>query len=359
MWKKRMLRSLAGVLAVVLLLGGCTAEPEWSRWRRSFMDTFDTIVELVGYARDAEEFQQYADELHRELLYYNQLFDKYHSYEGMNNIKTINDNAGVAPVQVDPDLVEMLLLCKEWAERTDGAVNVCMGPVLEIWHEYRERYAGSTDGELPPMEELQAAARLTDIDRLIIDEEAGTVFLAEPGMSLDVGAVAKGYATELVCRKLYAQGYTSFAVSSGGNVRLMDAPPVEDRTAWSIGIQDPLNADATVDSVVGNNLSIVTSGDYQRYYMVDGKKVHHIIDSKTLMPADRFISVTVVCEDSGIADLLSTALFILPKEQGEQLAAEEGAEVMWIHPDGTVECTNGLIPLLKERGGATTEPAGA
>lgn len=69
--------------------------------------------------------------------------------------------------------------------------------------------------------------------------------------------------------------------------------------------------------------------------------------------------MTVVCEDSGIADLLSTALFILPKEQGEQLAAEEGAEVMWIHPDGTVECTNGLIPLLKERGGATTEPAGA
>ena len=348
---------LAGMLVVSLLLGGCTGEKQPERYRLSFMDTFDTIVEVVGYAESGEAFGRYGELLHDEFVRYNQLFDKYHSYEGINNIKTINDNAGIAPVQIDAELMDMLLLCKEWEKKTNGAVNICMGPVLEIWHDYRERYAGSLDGELPPLADLQAAALLTDIDQLILDEQAGTAFLAQAGMSLDVGAVAKGYAAELVCQELYAQGYTSFALSSGGNVRLMDPPQDTERTAWSIGIQDPLDADASVDSVVGSNLSIVTSGNYQRYYLVDGVQMHHIIDYQTLMPANRFISVTVVCEDSGTADLLSTALFILPKEEGEQLAAAEGAEVLWVYPDGTVECTEGLVPLLKERGGATAVPA--
>ena len=104
---------------------------------------------------------------------------------------------------------------------------------------------------------------------------------------------------------------------------------------------------------------MVTSGDYQRYYMVDDVKVHHIVDGKTLMPANRFSSVTIVCEDSGLADMLSTALFILPMEEGRALAEQYGAQAMWIDPAGTVTCTDGLIPMLKERGGATSVPAKA
>ena len=105
--------------------------------------------------------------------------------------------------------------------------------VLEIWHEYRERYIGTENGELPPMEELEAAARHTDINSLVIDREAGTVYLTDPEASLDLGAVAKGYATEQIARKLYADGFTSFAMSSGGNVRVMDAPADGSKTAGS------------------------------------------------------------------------------------------------------------------------------
>ena len=93
--------------------------------------------------------------------------------------------------------------------------------------------------------------------------------------------------------------------------------------------------------------------------MVDDVKVHHIVDGKTLMPANRFSSVTIVCEDSGLADMLSTALFILPMEEGRALAEQYGAQAMWIDPAGTVTCTDGLIPMLKERGGATSVPAEA
>ena len=146
----------------------------------------------VGYTHTGEDFDRYSEEMHELLLYYNQLFDRYNSYEGMNNVKTINDNAGIAPVKVDEPLIDLLEQCVEWEEQSQGAVNVCMGSVLEIWHEYRERYIGTENGELPPMEELEAAAQHTDINSLVIDREAGTVYLTDPEASLDLGAVAKG-----------------------------------------------------------------------------------------------------------------------------------------------------------------------
>lgn len=367
--KFRTIREItAAALASILLLTGCLAgtgtepESEWSRYRISYMDTFDTIVQNVGYTRTGMEFDRYSEEMHELLIYYNQLFDRYNSYEGINNVKTINDNAGIEPVQVDEPLLDLLEQCIEWEEQSQGAVNVCMGPVLEIWHNYREQYIGTTEGKLPPMEQLEAAARHTDIGNLVIDREAGTVYLTDPEASLDLGAVAKGYATERIAQQLYADGFTSFAMSSGGNIRVMDAPADGSKSAWVIGIQDPaatMESGKYADSVIANNISVVTSGDYQRYYMVDDVKVHHIVDGKTLMPANRFSSVTIVCEDSGLADMLSTALFILPMEEGRVLAEQYGAQAMWIDPEGTVTCTDGLIPMLKERGGATSVPAKA
>lgn len=351
----------AGGLAVLLLLSGCMGKQDQGpgRYRVSFMGVFDTVVELVGYADSQKAFTEYYALAQERLTYYSQLFDRYRLYDGMNNLKTINDNAGIAPVEVEQELIDLLLLAREWEQKTDGTVNAAMGPVLEIWHDYRERYPAGTEGELPPMEALRAAAQHTDFTKVQIDDAANTVFLPEAGMSLDVGALAKGYATELVCQELYEQGLTSFILSSGGNVRMMDAPKDPNKTAWVIGIQDPqgaLQAGEYVDSVIAANTSVVTSGDYQRYYLVNGKKMHHIIDQDTLMPADRYASVTVVTEHSGVADLLSTALFLLPKEEGERLVREQGAQAMWIYPDGTVEYTPGLEPMLKQAGGATAAP---
>ena len=184
-------RLTAGVLAVALL-AGCAAGEEWTR-------VSDLLYGHLRYGghhhrlhQDRRGLDRYADRAHELLLYYNQLFDRYNSYEGLNNVKTINDNAGIAPVQVDEPLLDLLELCKEWYADSQGTVNVCLGPVLEIWHNYRERYAGEENGELPPMEELQAAAAHTDIDKLIIDREAGTVYLEEPEMSLDLGAGGQG-----------------------------------------------------------------------------------------------------------------------------------------------------------------------
>ncbi|MDD2956353.1 MAG: FAD:protein FMN transferase [Oscillospiraceae bacterium] len=353
---KRFLSIILISIFCLMPLSGCGI-PKYTKYRGQFYGTFDTVVELVGYVAKEKDFDRYLAHAKERFQYYNQLFDKYNTYEGVANIKTINDNAGIAPVTVNEDLLDFLEFCMEWEQKTDGTVNIALGPVLSIWHDYREMYQGSDDGEIPSMEALQEADRYTDVGLLEIDRERSTVYLPLKEMSLDVGCCAKGYATEKVGNELYEMGFTSFSISGGGNVRTYDAPLDGVREKWGISIGNPFMeedpAAQPLDILFVRNCSVVTSGDYQRYYMADGKRYHHIIDPKTLMPASAYRSVTVVAEDSGVADLLSTALFIADLETGRAMAERLGAQAVWVLPDGSMEITESLIPQMKELGGAT------
>ena len=153
-----------------------------------------------------------------------------------------------------------------------------------------------------------------------------------------MGAVAKGYVADAIAEELKKLGMNSGLVNLGGNVAAIGNPP--NKTAWSIGIQNPDNNDI-IDKVNINDLSAVTSGNYQRYYIVDGKRYHHIIDPATLMPADRYKSVTVIHPNSTVADMLSTSLFILPYEDGVALAEQYNAQAMWVNNDNTISATDG------------------
>jgi len=157
------------------------------------------------------------------------------------------------------------------------------------------------------------------------------------------------------------EGFTSFIVSSGGNVRTVGAPRDGVRNKWSIGIQDPdgnalvPNGD-NLDIVYVNDASVVTSGDYQRYYVVDNKRIHHLIDPTTLMPANYYRAVTVVTLDSGVADFLSTTAFLLPYEKSRALIESlDGVEALWIMPDGSMKATEGMKKSLKNMGGASAK----
>ena len=177
-------------------------------------------------------------------------------------------------------------------------------------------------------------------------------------MRLDVGAIAKGFATELTTKELIEKGYTSFIISSGGNVRTVGKPLDGSRKKWGIGIQNPDGNpngpnDPSLDVLYINDKSLVTSGDYQRYYEVNGKKYHHLIDPVTLMPANYYRAVSVVAEDSGIADFMSTTMFLTPYEEGLKLAESVGVDVIWIMNDGTVKATENARKVMKNLGGAT------
>ena len=328
-----MRRWLALALAAALLLSGCAGKRAESR-QAVYLDVFDTVTTVAAVGMDEADFQQAAEKIHETLLSYHRLFDIYNDYEGLNNLKTVNDHAGIAPVKVDGEIIRLLLDCRDYYERTDHAVNVAMGSVLRLWHEARTQALDDPgSANLPTDAVLQAAAEHCGWDTVQIEEEASTVYLTDSEQSLDVGAVAKGWAAG----KAAAQAPAGMLISVGGNV-CATGPKRED-TPWVVGIADPDGGEGYLRTLYDWDKAIVTSGDYQRYFELDGVRYHHIIDPTTLYPAARFRSVTVVCADSGLADALSTALFVLPLEEGKALASKAGAEAMWLDTQGNLTQT--------------------
>lgn len=337
------------VLAGLLLLSGCSStqqtKTDLTKYDTTMMDVgFDTFVSLIGYTDTQEHFQEYASLAKETFVHYNALFDRYNNYEGIANIKTINDQAGITPVTVDQEIIDVLLKTKEYYERSAGQYDVTMGAVLEIWHTYREEAealnAQGKDGNVPSLEELEAAKQCTGWDKVEIDDDQNTVFINQTCASIDVGSVAKGYATEKTAQALQEKGLTHAIVNAGGNVRLIGEKPNAD--SWNVGIQLPTgDQSASLANVyIKKDSSFVTSGDYQRYYTVQDKRYHHIVDPETLLPANHFRSVTIVTSDSGLADILSTTLFTMTYEDGSALLKKlqsEGinVEAAWVFDDTT------------------------
>lgn len=347
------------VLIVVASLSGCNRGPQYQRYSSRFFGSFDTVTQVIGYAQSEEEFSDYISIIQEKMTELHTLFDIYNSYEGINNLKTINDNAGIEPVVVDDRIIDLILLSKEWYSLTDGKMNIAMGPVLTIWSHYREEAEFDPENAaIPPMEDLQAANVYTDIDKVIVDTDSNTVYLEEPEMRLDVGAVAKGYAVELVVEEIQEEGFNSGLISAGGNVRTFGKPLDNIRERWGIGIQNPDESifddseESSLETIFVRDQSVVSSGDYQRNYMVDGERIHHLIDPDTLMPGDHFRAISVVTEDSAIADILSTAIFLMSQEEGMDLMESLDFEVhiLWANKDARVEVTEGMKEIMKSHG---------
>ncbi len=267
----------------------------------------------------------------------------------MENLCTINDvQDGVhSTVTVDESIIDMLLDAREMYDVTGGLVNIAMGSVLSLWHDYRTLGMDNpAEASLPPMDKLKEAAEHTDISDMVIDPENRTVTLTDPLMKLDVGAIAKGNATECVALYLEERGITGYVLNVGGNVRTIGTKP--DGSLWTVGIENP-NGEDYLSYLAIRDLSVVTSGSYQRYYYVDGEAYHHIIHPDTLMPAEGFVSVSVICKDSGFGDGMSTALFCMSLEEGLSLVESlPETEAMWVSEDGTKTYSSGWSQYVKK-----------
>lgn len=343
------MKRTATLILLLVLLCGCTAAPAkpddtgLNRYEATFLTLFDTVTTIVGYAETEEAFTDTAQVFHDELLEYHQLYDIYNEYEGINNIKTINDLGWEHPIKVDQRIIDLLLFSKELYTQTEGRVNIAMGSVLRLWHDARETgIAAPSRAALPDQAALEQAAAHTDIDSIQIDVEESTVFLSDPEVKLDVGAIAKGYAVEQVCRNTPS----GLLISVGGNV-CPTGPKPESSQPWVVGIQDPEDPEQYLHTIYVEDVSVVTSGDYQRYFTVDGVPYHHIIDPDTNYPAGYWRSVTILCRDSGVADALSTALFTLPQEEGQALLDAFQAEAMWVRQDGTILYSPGFQAYIR------------
>ena len=342
---------LTGTLLTGFLLTGCKQSgTRLKEYNKQYLDYFDTFSSITIYAENEERFQEYEALVQEKMKRCHQLFDIYEAYDGIVNIHTINSDAGLAHVKAEPEILELLERSKELYDMTGGRVNPAMGSVLQIWHDYR------TDGledpqhaELPSLEELQKAAEHTDIHQMEIDWEKETVYLPDPDMQLDVGAVAKGYAAHEICEELRTAGVTSALVNLGGNVQTIGTKA--DGKPWRVGVQNPDTASKKpyLHVVKLKDMALVTSGSYQRFYEVDGVRYHHIINPDTLMPNDTFAGVTVLCKDGMMADALSTAVFNMELEEGQALIESlEETEAIWIYPDGQEVYSSGFEQFIDD-----------
>lgn len=340
------------ILSAILCLTGCGEGGKSNNYktlsRTVSYSYFNTVSQISSYGDTSKaEFEDYVKTVDETLGYYHKLFDIYYEYSGVNNIRTINKNAGQNPVKVERELVDFLLYCKELYTLTRGKTNVMLGSVLKIWHDVRDEANGNlgylTQSDLPSEETLREANEHTSIDSLIINEEDCTVYISDAKASLDVGAVAKGYVVEILYNKLVSAGADSVVLNIGGNIRTIGLKP--DGEEWVSGITDP---DSSSDSTIKCKISlgegsIVTSGDYERYFVVGDKKYHHIIDPDTLMPAAYFSAVSIITKDSALADALSTALFCMSYEEGlELIKSIGGVEAIWIDTDYNMVTTDGV-----------------
>ena len=200
------MKRIAAILLIIAALitgAGCTQGD--AKYQYVFFDVFDTVTELTIYAKDEAAAADAAKAAHERLIYLNKLFDIYNEYNGVVSLMEVNRRAAIAPVEVSAETMALLKFAKEAYTLTGGRVNAAMGSVLSIWHDYREAgLADEANAQLPPMELLKQAAEHTDINSIVLDEANGTVFFTDSMVRLDVGAIAKGFAGQIVTDELRA-----------------------------------------------------------------------------------------------------------------------------------------------------------
>ena len=338
-------KKLSCILAVCLfvLSSGCVRKQE--SYRYTYLDVFDTVTVITVFAPSRGEADELSALLHEELLTCHRLFDIYHEYEGLVNLCTVNRLAGERAVIVDERILELLEFARTMGEASGGKLNVCMGSLLSLWHEARQRANEHPElAVLPENDSILEAMEHMSPSALQLDETASTVRFLDSEMQLDVGAVAKGWAVQRACELAKGKGYGGFLISAGGNVCTVG--PKADGSPWKIALEKPDGSGMNLMVVQLTDCAAVTSGSYQRYFEVEGERYCHIVDPDTGEPARDYEMVTVLCPDSAVGDALSTALFLLPREEGAALAAAFGAEVLW-YGDGGYETTPGF-PLTAD-----------
>ena len=340
---------------------------KYEKYSSTMTGAFDTVIQSTVFEKDEETAREYLNYIEDRYMELHKKFDSFNNYDGIVNVKTINDNAGEKPVKVDDEIFDLIEFSLNASEKYSHKTNILVGPLTEIWTKYRDAYAYDEQLTMPSVEEMKAKeAEVTAMfgspiptekkkksilnnlskSSIELDPQNKTVFLKQKYMKLDVGSVAKGYASEMIKRELEEKGVTAALISAGGNiVSAGDVTKVRElgNQFYTIGVESPDGEnferfDGIVAKLKITNESVVTSGDYQRFFEAEGKRYCHIIDPDTGYPANYWRSVTVVVNDSGLADFLSTALFVMsPSEVEEFMNAHKDVKALFVTDDGNIQ----------------------
>ena len=287
-----------------------------------FMDTY---INVKIYTEDKIKADNALNEVKN-------LYKRYHDmtdiYNEDSELSIINNNQSFEnELPIDPDLYNMLALGIKWHDKTNGAFNINMSSVTKLWKKYRDNKNG-----VPTLQELKESGSIDINDIKLLP--SNKIVNSKP--NIDLGAISKGYATEKAGELLQSLGIDYFLINAGGNVL---AGKNTKRGYYKIGIESPINELELYSTVKGENIAVVTSGGYKRYYDYDGIRYHHIINPDTLMPTSHILSVTIISDSSTLADILSTALFVLPLEDGIKLidSIDNAEAIFFIDKDNIIK----------------------
>lgn len=294
----------------------------------------NTFVEMKLYGENAQEATQ---EISKRMTDYE---NKMSMHIDTSEISKINQNAGKDYVKVSKETFELMKTAKEYSALVQGAFDITIAPITAMWG------ITSENPRVPAQEEIENVLPLINYEDILIDEEEQAIMLKNEGQSLDLGGVAKGASANIVTDVAAEYGIQSGYVSIGGNMVVIGDKP--DGTPYKFGIRDPRGeASEYIGSVSLKDKTMATTGGYERYFEQDGVRYIHVLDPSTGYPAESdLISVSVISEDGSLADFLSTALFIMGKENVLKNMDNEDFEVVAVDEDNNVYISKGISEMF-------------
>lgn len=305
---------------LLLLLVGATAArgaiagppPQGDSLFHEVRAAMGTTFDLFLYAPDAVQAEALAEAAFEEIERIEATFS---TYRASSELSRINRLAGHEPVTTDPEVFGLLERARVYSAATGGAFDITVGALMKTWGFFRD------EGRYPPPDTLARARTRTGWRHLLMDARGRTVAFAVAGLELDVGGIGKGYALDRVAALLRAHGVHAALIGSGtSSFVALGAPPGE--PGWAVRVPLPFDREQTLSTVYLRDGALSTSGNYERFFDLDGRRYSHIIDPRTGVPADHVVQVTVVAPTGEASDALSTAVFVLGPGEGAALLAD-------------------------------------
>ncbi|KEJ03341.1 thiamine biosynthesis protein ApbE [Clostridium botulinum A2B3 87] len=321
-------------ICLPLVFVGCNSKPEEPVSRETYL--MGTIINIKAYGKNADKaVQSSVDKI-------SDIENKMSLNIPTSEVNKINKNAGIAPVKVSKNTFHVIKASLIYSEKSKGSFDITVEPLVSLWG------IGTDKAKIPSKDEISNALKLINYKDVIINEKESTVMLKRKGQAIDLGAIAKGYTADELKKVLLNYNVSSAFLSLGGNVYVLGNKP--DKTPWKIGVQNPLEPRGDYLGIVSvSDKSVVTSGNYERFFERNGKRYHHIFDTKTGYPAEKgLISVSIISDKSIDGDALSTSVYTLGLDEGKKLIESlKGVEAIFVTNDKKVYVTSGLKDVFK------------
>lgn len=325
---------------VVLIIMTLMALSLRSWWRQpSFSDSgkrpvMGTLAHIIAVAENLEKANTAISAAFEEVYMLEKIFSVHNPD---SQLSALNSEAFPGPFYASGQLYSLIEKSVRYSAVTGGTFDITVAPIVDLWNQAKDQ------GQPPSDEQLKAVRQMTGYNKLLLNPDKQTVTFKVPGMKLDLGAIAKGYAVDRAVEVMKENGATGGLVDIGGEIRTFGKPPTKNKK-WKLGIQDPGEEEQLLTSIMMDDTAVATSGDYRRYFTIDGVNYSHILNPINASAASELTSVTIIAPTCTKADALATAVTVMGLEKGLELieSLPETEALMVVAQTGEIIKTSGF-----------------